>query len=309
VANLLVLIEVADGRPLPGSLEALGQARRIGSTLGATVYALAPCAEAPGYGDDDLIAVLSRHGADKVLLATDGAYGAPPRFGTHGPLLALACASLPPSLLVAAATDGARDLMPRVAARLGAAYLADAWIGVEGEELTLFEGSGEGACRLDGGELEFPVVALIPPGRYHTARGDDEAEVEVLPGAAAGADFEDLGDEAAPSVAVLGDGEAAAQLAAALGAATGGGAPLVVELAPRCAPGDATATVVTIGEGASSCAHARYAVDGDAATIARRLAIAIANADAEANVPAFVADEKTQPMPSGPIRTDGGGEP
>ncbi len=279
MANLLVLIEVVDGRPLPGSLEALGQARRVGSTLGATVYALAPCAESPGYGDDDLIAVLSRHGADKVLLATDAAYRAPPRFGTHGPLLAQACASLPPALLLAAATDGARDLLPRVAARLGAAYLADAWVGVEGDELMLFEGSGAAAHRLDG-ELEFPVAALIPPGRYAPARGDEEAEVEVLPGAPPAGDFEDLGGEAARAALVIGEGEAAAELAAALdGAPADGTPPLVVELRPASAPEAAAATVVALGADAGSRECARYAVEGEAQAIAKALAAAVAGRD------------------------------
>jgi len=295
VANLLVLIESAEGKPLPGSLEALGQARRVGSTLGATVYALAPCAEPPGYGDDDLIAILSRHGADKVLLAADEAYRRPLRFGTVGPLLQTACASLPPSLLLAAATDGARDFAPRVAARLGAAYLADAWVDVDGEGLALWAGSGAAACRLDG-ELEFPVVALIPPGRYAVAGGDEEAEVEVIAGAQPLADFEELGAEAARAATVIGDGEAARRLAAILDGAEGE-APLVIELRPASGEPRPWAVTVALGDGAAGCAHARYAVEGDAQAIAAQLAAALG--DAFAAVTKASSDDDTLKQSSG----------
>lgn len=287
MASVVVVIELVADRPHPGSLEALGQARRIGSGLGATVYALAPCARAPGYGEDDLIAVLSRHGADKVLLATDGAYGGPMRWGSHGPLVQATCAQLRPSLLLAAKTPGARDLAPRVAAAMGAALLADGWLDLltvgEGE-LLLFDGSGDEARQLDG-ELEFPVVALVPPGRYAIAAGDDEAEVEMVEAKSpAPGDFEDLGpDGAAPPPSVLGDGPAADELAAAFAAARGVGdrrVPLALAIAPRLEALDASAAEVkvAIGEGAGECEHARYALPGDGAAQARALAEAVKRA-------------------------------
>ena len=42
MANVLVMLEFLDSEPLCASLEALGQARRLGSALGFTVYALLP---------------------------------------------------------------------------------------------------------------------------------------------------------------------------------------------------------------------------------------------------------------------------
>jgi hypothetical protein len=290
VANLLVLIELVGERPHPGSLEALGQARRLATSLGATVYAVAPCAATPGYGDDDLIAVLSRHGADKVLLATAESYGGPPRWGTLGSLLLTVCHLLPPTLLLCATTDGARDFAPRVAARLGAALLADAWIDLQGDGLSLFDGSGDTACRLDG-ELEYPVVAMIPPGRYLPARGDEEAEVEMLePRASDAPDFEEAGWEAdRPLAVVLGSGPAAEQLAAALDGVTAGGngsARLAVAIAaPAVAPAptieQALASAhaeakVALGPGAVFCSTARYAVEGDPERLADELASAVA---------------------------------
>src|SRR4051812_5160599 len=115
MASLLVVIELIDDRPRPASLELLGQARRIGSDLGATVYAVAACARPPGYGDDDLIAVLSRHGADKVLLATSETHAGPMRWGTHGGVVLSACGVMHPTLVLLADGDGARDLGGRVA--------------------------------------------------------------------------------------------------------------------------------------------------------------------------------------------------
>jgi hypothetical protein len=274
VANLLVLVEMTERGPLPGSLEALGQARRIGSALGATVYALAPCAESPGYGDDDLIAVLSRHGADKILLSTDPSYAPPVRFGTQGPFVLQACANLPPSLLLAASSAGARDLLPRVAARLGAAFLADGWVDVAGDRLALFEGSGAGAHRLDDDELEFPVVALLPPGRYATAAGDDEAEVEVLAPVAASGGFAPIDAQPACAGSVVGEGAGAQALAAALDGGTN--APpssLVIDLQP-------SQLEVRVAGGQ------RYLLEGASEPAAQVLATAITTAASE--VPAHV---------------------
>jgi len=45
--------------------------------------------------------------------------------------------------------------------------------------LLLAEPSGAGSRRLPN-DLDYPVVATIPPGRYAAAAGDEEAEVEVL---------------------------------------------------------------------------------------------------------------------------------
>ena len=125
MANILVYIELADERPIPGSLEALGVARRVSDMLGATTYALLPCTARPSYGDDDAIAILSRQGADKVVLVTHPTLTGPPLHVSHAGAVIAACTALPPALLLFASTSGARDLAPRVAARLAAAYLAE----------------------------------------------------------------------------------------------------------------------------------------------------------------------------------------
>jgi hypothetical protein len=59
-------MEYSRGALLPVSLEALGQARRLGSTLGLTVYAVVAMQKKPGLGssDEDITVRCGRFGAD-----------------------------------------------------------------------------------------------------------------------------------------------------------------------------------------------------------------------------------------------------
>ena len=70
MANLLVMMEFFRGELLPASLEALGQARRLGTAFGLSVYALVPLPSEPDSGDEDLTARCGRYGADKVVMLT-----------------------------------------------------------------------------------------------------------------------------------------------------------------------------------------------------------------------------------------------
>jgi len=289
MANVLVVIELTDGKALPVCLETLGQARRLSTELGATLYAVVPMAHAPSYGEDDLIAQLAQHGADKVVLVTDEALGGasdPMRWGTHGPAVAMVSDMLPPSLLLLGATPGGREMGPRAAARLGAAYLAEAWVELLDKQLHLQEGAGADGRALvtDGGDLEFPVVATVPPGRYHEAHGDDEAEVEVVATSGHTADFDELGWEADPRgkalvVSAEPDAPAARALAAALGgqsAATAGASRLLISLGP---PITEARAAIKVALGAADGAH--YRVDGDPVRLAEELARAVAAAPAK----------------------------
>jgi hypothetical protein len=287
VANILCVIEVAAGQARPVCLETLGQARRIATHLGATVYAIVPLPKAPKFTEDDLISVLSKHGADKVVMVTDEALegsASSMRWGTHGVAIAAASDLLPPSLLLFGATAGAREVAARAAARLGAAYLPEAFLDLVADKLVAWHGSG---ARLEG-DLEFPVVATIPPGRYLPAEGDDEAEVEVISAAGRAPDFEELGPdgEAPPALVLSSDGPeraAAAALALALGGEVsldGGGrgeAPLVLSLGPAC---DGVVAEVRVGLGREP-AGVHYAVEGDPEELARALAQAVTDSSKE----------------------------
>jgi electron transfer flavoprotein alpha subunit len=316
VANVLVVIELCDGRALPVSLEALGQARRLSTRLGGTLYAVVPVERAPSYGEGDVIEVLARHGADKVVLVTDEALatGGPMRWGTHGPAIAQASELLPPLLMVFGLTPGAREVAPRAAARMGAAYVPDAWIEVRDDKLKLWEGSGADA-RSFADELDFPVVATVPPGRYLPAAGDEEAEVEVVPGPARGVDFDELGWEMDPRPQTLvmlpqaaatfdaawetapvtsGLDESAAALARVLGGEVRSPdepavARLVVSLGTPLEAARAEIKVA-VGERAGS-EPAHYALEGDAAAIAHDLARVLGE-DAPAAVTPTGAESK-----------------
>jgi electron transfer flavoprotein alpha subunit len=187
VANVLVYIECTDrgDRPSEASLECLGEARRIASFLGATLSAVLPCAAPPQYGDDDVFAVLGRHGADKVVVISSPELSGPALWVSQGHALAHVCEKVPPSLVLAAATAAGRDLMPRLAARLGAAYVPEPSIeyGPRGDLVmsrTVYGGSFR--RRLSADDLERPVVATLTPGSYQKAIGSDDAEAVVMAG-------------------------------------------------------------------------------------------------------------------------------
>ena len=182
MANILCFVEQYEGELTPSSLEALGQARRLGSGLGATVYAAVALDRAPGYGQDDVLAKLAAGGADKVLLLVGESFGQPSStvtWETHGPAVISAWEVSQPALMLVPATGCGREIAARAAARVGAAFLHDAFVELVRGRLVLAEGRGERARRLPS-DLEYPVVATLPPGRYAGAAGDEEAEVEVL---------------------------------------------------------------------------------------------------------------------------------
>ncbi len=178
MANLLVLIESRERRPLPASLEVLGRARAIASELGATVYALVWGAPLDEVHQWDLCTELSRAGADKILVAHHSTYDAPLRFGSHGPLIEATCETLTPALICAAATCGTRDVAARLAAHLGAALVCQAWLEIVDARLVLAEGDSEGRRQLEG-DLDFPRVALVPAGRYRPVQLGERAKAEV----------------------------------------------------------------------------------------------------------------------------------
>ena len=137
MANILVFIELeqADTAPDGGdgeerivraraseaSLHALWVGRRVASQLGATLYAMLPCVAPPCYGEDDIIAVLSRHGADKVVLTTSPSLAPPALYATHAEATFAACDRFPPQLVLFPQPAG-RELGPRVAFKLRARY-------------------------------------------------------------------------------------------------------------------------------------------------------------------------------------------
>jgi electron transfer flavoprotein alpha subunit len=214
VACVLVHIEADGDRPTQSALAALGEGRRIASTLGAALYATAvipapdtrerksrrgstggasarraaaTSIERAQHGREELARAIGQGGADKVVLVSaEGARG-PVLWSTSGAALTAACEQLRPALVLFAATSGGSDIAPRLAARLGAAFVADAVIetGPRGEVLFcrgVYGGGFQRRLALD--DLERAAVVTVPTGRA-PARGGDDAEVMVLDGAGA----------------------------------------------------------------------------------------------------------------------------
>jgi electron transfer flavoprotein alpha subunit len=169
VANLLVYIERSGAALSSASLEALGEGRRVASFLGATLYALLPGDDR--HGDPAAVEVLARHGADKVLVAGAVDSTLPTLHATHGHIVAAALARVPSALVVFAATPAGRDLAPRTAARLGAAFVPEPTFAYgESGELTLTRRvyGGDVERRLMAHDLERPlVVTLTASGSRH----------------------------------------------------------------------------------------------------------------------------------------------
>jgi len=239
VACVLVHTEVDGGLPTDAARAILGEGRRIGSTLGAAVFAVAWVQP----GDDDgeparlLCEALGCGGADRVVLVP--APVEPTLWLTIGPTLATICDRLRPNLVILPAHGGGRDIAPRLAARLGGAFIAEPAIetGPRGEILLarpVYGGDLWRRVQLD--ELDQVAVITLSADRS-PATGADEAELVrlALPAPSPG-DFELIASrpddasslERARVIVVAGGGVTPAALplvealARALGAELGG---------------------------------------------------------------------------------------
>lgn len=177
MANILIYVAVEGGKATPDSLSALNEGRRVSGKLGATLYALLPCADTPTYGDNDIIAVLAAHGADKVVLLVHP--DLPDDGKRQNQALDLACDRFPPRLLLLPASGDALGLAPRLSLRLGGEYWAlDRLQGGNDED----NPSGRRALSaLDSlRDAKEPLVITLEHPVDPRQMGDEEAEVIVL---------------------------------------------------------------------------------------------------------------------------------
>jgi electron transfer flavoprotein alpha subunit len=180
VACVLVHTDVVDGHPTPAALAILGEGRRIASALGASLYAVAFTPEDDPAVEAALNAALGQGGADRSVVIAGAAPAA--LWLTRGPALARACELLRPSLVLLAADPAGRDIGPRLAARLGAAFIAEPIVeaGPRGEIVfarPVYDGELWRRLQLD--ELEQPAVVTLSADRP-AARGTDDAELVRL---------------------------------------------------------------------------------------------------------------------------------
>ncbi len=187
VASVLVYIESAGDKPAATSLEVLGEARRISTALGAALYAFAPVVDSRDNTSvhTELVTALGTAGADKVLLMTVPDSGGPARWDDYGLQLFDACDQVRPMLVLMAANNVGRNIAPRLAAKIGAAFVAEPSIerGATGD--IVFSRSVYGGTirrRLSSVETLEPIVATVTPGCYRRANGWDEAEVMFIKG-------------------------------------------------------------------------------------------------------------------------------
>jgi electron transfer flavoprotein alpha subunit len=182
VASILVYIERDGESPGCASVEALGEARRMATHLGAVLHAFVSLSGPVRDQDEDCwVPVLGLAGADKVILMSGaGEHDGPLPWLAREAALYAACARIAPRLMILAATPEGRDMAPGLAARTGAAFLAEP--GVDHDE------GGAPVLRLDRTadsaqprslalhQHSGPVVITLRPGAHQPASGYDEAE-------------------------------------------------------------------------------------------------------------------------------------
>ena len=116
--SILVFIEQRDGRVRPVSKEALGEATRLAGALGGPVVAVCPAVADPG------LAALGSAGAERAILCAHPGFAAYHATG-YARAVAEAAAAVAPAAILFGNSAMARDLAPRVAARLDAGLASD----------------------------------------------------------------------------------------------------------------------------------------------------------------------------------------
>ncbi|MCC6559445.1 MAG: electron transfer flavoprotein subunit alpha/FixB family protein [Polyangiaceae bacterium] len=183
MADVLVVAEAAEGKLKKTTHSAVTFARQAAAALGGTYSILVA-----GDGVDAAAAEAATLGAARVLVAQDGAlksYLAE----RYAPTIAAAAAGF--AVVVGTASAFGKDLLPRVAARLGAGYAGDITeLIAEGGQLRyrrpMFAGNAYGVCSVT---TKVQVVSVrqsaFSPAEPAGGQSPIEAVPVVAPGAAA----------------------------------------------------------------------------------------------------------------------------
>lgn len=183
MADALVVAELADGKVRKTTLSAIAMAQQALPALGGSFSILVI-----GAGAKAAAAELTGYGAAKVLVCDDASlsnYVAEhfaPTVAEVGKSYGLICAT---------ASSYGKDLMPRVAARLDAAYASDcAGVGAEGGKLVfkrpMFAGNAFGYCEL-GTDIKVATARQSEFDAAQASGGSSPTEdvAKVAPGEAA----------------------------------------------------------------------------------------------------------------------------
>lgn len=164
MTNILVLLEAHDGELRAASLEAVGAARQAAGD--GSVIAFAP------EGEPDP-AVVGAAGADLLLTSGAATHSAD---GTAATAVN-AAAEHDCGVVFVAATARGKDVAPRIAAGMGAGYLADCTaVAAEGDTLSFTRPVYAGKAILTA-HATGAVVAGIRPNSFAPAGRDQAAEV------------------------------------------------------------------------------------------------------------------------------------
>jgi electron transfer flavoprotein alpha subunit len=171
--GILVFIEERDGKVKKTSLEALFAARKLADTLQESVCALRIAAGEPS-------ANLAHYGADKVINVQNDLLRV---YSTEGYCAAVAQVAQKeqPRFILGSASAMGRDLLPRVAARLGVGLAQDCIEAhlIEGKQLEcvrpIFAGKAYARVRL----LMEPAIATLRPNVFSVGAPDTGRSAEV----------------------------------------------------------------------------------------------------------------------------------
>jgi len=192
MASIVAYIEVREGAITAASLFAIGESRRIAQAAGATVYGLLALGPLSHVQIDHFAEQVSAAGADRILCSSDESLAGPVLDITHGPILAQITDHLRPVLLFFPAGGVGSELGPPLAVRIGAAYVPTASVEIHSLDsgqasspqrifVTRWRSARDTIRRIDLGDLERPVVAVLAAGDKSDFAGESYAEVEMIP--------------------------------------------------------------------------------------------------------------------------------
>jgi electron transfer flavoprotein alpha subunit len=185
MAGILAFAESRDGEIRKGAFEVVTAARALADALGTEVHAVV----LGGSGAGAAAAELGRYGADKVFVGESDAFG---HYSAEGFTTVLAgfvkehgcdVALFPASAL-------GKDLAPRVAARLGVGYAAEATaLEVEGGKVVATRPEYAGKVFARVGFDASPAVISVRPNVFTPAESAKAGEVQKLDVSVNQADF------------------------------------------------------------------------------------------------------------------------
>jgi electron transfer flavoprotein alpha subunit len=172
--GILVFIEEREGKVKKTSLEALSAARKMADALQESVVALR-------MGSGEPSVPLAQYGADKILNAQHPLLNS---YSTEGysATVAQAVQQVQPRFILGAASSMGRDLLPRVAAKLGVGLAQDCVEAriVEGAQLEcirpIYAGKAYAKVRL----LMTPGMATLRPNVFSLGASDSSRNAEVV---------------------------------------------------------------------------------------------------------------------------------